>query len=103
MHWDEVTAYPTLFESSLALVSCRAVQMPGRGVQGRISSSNNFHQYVLKEHLVSQKNLLHEVCLIQCVKAAGPYPCSFFWNLVGLLIFVHIVVVVVLVGSRVQY
>ncbi|CAM9555038.1 unnamed protein product [Ectocarpus sp. 4 AP-2014] len=34
--------------------------MPGRGVQGRISSSNNFHQYVLKEHLVSQKNLLHE-------------------------------------------
>ncbi len=36
-------------------------QMPGRGVQGRISSSNNFHQYVLKEHLVSQKNLLHEV------------------------------------------
>lgn len=35
--------------------------MPGRGVQGRISSSNNFHQYVLKEHLVSQKNLLNEV------------------------------------------
>lgn len=35
--------------------------MPGRGVQGRVSSSYNFHQYVLKEHLVSQKNLLHEV------------------------------------------
>ncbi|CAN0016104.1 unnamed protein product, partial [Discosporangium mesarthrocarpum] len=34
--------------------------MPGRGVQGRISSSYNFHQYVLKEALVSQKNLLHE-------------------------------------------
>lgn len=53
------------------------VQMPGRGVQGRISSSNNFHQYVLKEHLVSQKNLLHEVSMSprQCL-------CSNFvvWN-----------------------